>query len=165
MCNDPEHRHRELEGWPAPHYRGPRDKGDPLIATDKIYLNTKNFGARMMRFPQDILVDTKGLRMNLDADNAIQIVPVTNGWIVKSGCFNLVFTDANLLTVEVGRWLADPTSVRAEYLKKYSYRNQDRSGGFAQEVTDQVAPESSAMASGKLRGTPEPYPPGDIRRR
>jgi len=54
----------------------------------------------------------------------LTISQVTNGWLVRAGCFTLVFEDPVRLGVELVRYLNEPDKVFAEYQKKYS-RNVD----------------------------------------
>jgi hypothetical protein len=48
----------------------------------------------------------------------IIITPVLNGFKVHVGCQEVVFTSAEKLCLELGRYLADPDTVEKEYFEK-----------------------------------------------
>jgi hypothetical protein len=49
----------------------------------------------------------------------ITITPVANGFIVESGCLELVFEGVGTLGPELLRWVNDPTKVEVEYTERF----------------------------------------------
>ena len=48
----------------------------------------------------------------------VKIRQVMNGFVVKVGCWELVFQSADMMLAELARYIKDPAAVEKEYLEK-----------------------------------------------
>lgn len=52
----------------------------------------------------------------------VRITAVMNGYIVTVGCQTLVFTTREEMLTELGRYLANPCGVEAEYIERFGQK-------------------------------------------
>jgi hypothetical protein len=53
----------------------------------------------------------------------ITISPALNGWKVKVGCQEVLFTNRKTMLEEISRYINDPAKVEKEYLSKSKNKN------------------------------------------
>lgn len=51
--------------------------------------------------------------------HSIIIDRMDNGWLVRAGCLQLVFTNADVLSREIACWLSDHRKVEKAYAERY----------------------------------------------
>ncbi len=83
----------------------------------------------------------------------LTITPVLNGYIVQAGCQQVVFQSAEQMLGEIGKYLANPSKVEAQYLAAFTsgalvHPNED-SEGLDTQIAEPTnpAPEHSVTSA------------------